>query len=171
MTLYAFLLFVHVLAMTVWVGGMFVMHFCVRPVTVAQLPPPQRQPLLAGVLQRFFNWVALAVLLVLASGLMMFIGLGASAGAMARGESAFLTGLRLAHPSIHLMFAIGVLMMLIFAHIRFAPFKRLQRAVAASDWPAGGKALDQIRVLVAVNLALGVLTIAVATLGRALITG
>ena len=55
-------------------------------------------------------------------------------------------------------------MMAIFGHIRFALFKRLQRAVAATDWAAGGKALASIRSLVALNLGLGVLTVAVALL-------
>ena len=33
------------------------------------------------------------------------------------------------------------------------------------DWPAAGAAMNRIRILVAINLALGALTIAVATLG------
>jgi uncharacterized membrane protein len=36
--------------------------------------------------------------------------------------------------------------------------------VAASDWPAGGKALASIRTWVGINLGLGVLTVAVALL-------
>jgi len=53
--------------------------------------------------------------------------------------------------------------MAIFGHIRFALLRRLQRAVAASDAPAGGRALASIRSWVAVNLALG-LAIVVVTL-------
>lgn len=34
----------HVLATVVWVGGMFFAHFVLRPIAVAQLPPPQRLP-------------------------------------------------------------------------------------------------------------------------------
>ena len=40
----------------------------------------------------------------------------------------------------------------------------LQRAVAATDWSTGGKALIGIRTWVGINLALGVLTVAVALL-------
>ena len=36
MRLYALMVFLHVLAAVVWVGGMFVMHFAVRPVAVTQ---------------------------------------------------------------------------------------------------------------------------------------
>jgi uncharacterized membrane protein len=68
-------------------------------------------------------------------------------------------------PYVTLMAVIGVIMMLIFAHIFFAPNRRLQRAVAVQDWPAGGAAMAQIRVLVFVNLVLGMLTIIVGVLG------
>jgi uncharacterized membrane protein len=59
----------------------------------------------------------------------------------------------------------GVIMMLIFAHIFFAPYRRLKRAVAAQDWQAGGAAMATIRKLVGINLILGLLTIAIGTLG------
>jgi uncharacterized membrane protein len=167
-SLYAALLFVHVLGVVVWVGGMFLMHFAVRPVAVAQLPPPQRLPLLADILGRFFGWVTPVVLLVLASGVAMIVGIGGAAGAAAAGKSAFGEGMRLAHGSVHVMFAIGVLMILIYGFIRLAPFPRLRSAVAAQQWPVAAGRLDLIRRLVATNLLLGVFTIAVATLGRAL---
>jgi uncharacterized membrane protein len=166
MRVYSLMLFLHVLAVVVWVGGMFVMHFAVRPVAIAQLAPPQRLPLLTAILGRFFGWVTVAVLLVLATGVAMIVGIGA--GAAAAGSSAFGEGLRLAHGSVHLMFAIGLLMAVIFALIRGVPYVRLQRALAAGDLPAAAKSLDVIRKLVATNLALGIVTVAVATLGRAL---
>lgn len=167
MRLYAVMLFVHVLAVIVWVGGMFLMHFTVRPVVVSQLQPPRRVLLLAEILGRFFNWVTIVVLLVLVTGVAMIIGLGAAAGAAAAGKSAFGEGMRLAHPSVHWMFALGVLMSVIFAFIRLLPFVRLRKALAANDLPAAAKNLDLIRLLVATNLVLGVLTTAAATLGRA----
>jgi uncharacterized membrane protein len=49
----------------------------------------------------------------------------------------------------------------IFMHIRFALFRRLGRAVAASEWAAGGLALTQIRTWVSINLGLGVLVLVV----------
>ena len=63
-----------------------------------------------------------------------------------------------------IMATLGLAMMVIFGHIRFALFRRLQRAVAASDWPAGGKALGSIRSWVGVNLALGVVIVVVTLL-------
>ena len=46
--------------------------------------------------------------------------------------------------------------------------KKLKRAVAGQDWPAGGAALGQIRLLIGINLLIGLVTIAVVFLGRAL---
>jgi uncharacterized membrane protein len=168
MSLYAVMVFLHVLAVAVWVGGMFVMHFAVRPVAVAQLPPAQRLPLLAEILGRFFGWVTAAVLLVLATGVAMIFGIGAAAGAAAAGKGAFGEGMRLAHGSVHLMFGLGVVMSLIFAFIRLVPYQRLRGALAAQQLPVAAGHLDLIRRLVAANLVLGVATIATATLGRAL---
>ncbi|MNN60249.1 Copper resistance protein D [compost metagenome] len=63
------------------------------------------------------------------------------------------------------MFVLGIIMMLIFAHIFFAPYRRLLRAVAAQDWKAGGAAMATIRKLVGINLILGLVTIVIGTLG------
>ena len=57
-------------------------------------------------------------------------------------------------------------MIFIYLHVFFAPYQRLKRAVAAQDWPAGGKALAQIRVLVGINMTLGLLTALIASGGR-----
>jgi uncharacterized membrane protein len=133
---------------------MFMMHVAVRPAAVQLLPPPQRLPLIASVLQRFFVWVGVAIVAVLVSGVGMILEGG---------------GFRNAHLSVHLMFAIGLAMMAIFLHIRFAPFKRLQSAVVVSDWPVAAQRLDQVRQLVTTNLVLGIVTIAVATIGRAVL--
>ncbi len=146
----------HLLGVVVWVGGMVFAHFALRP-AAATLEPPQRVALMAGTLGRFLNMAALSVVLVLISGLMMMLIAGGS-------RSMF------AVPAyIHAMFGIGLAMMAIFGHIRFALYKRLTRAVAANDWQAGGAALLQIRQWVAVNLGLGLLTIIVAVVGPGVI--
>ena len=64
MRMYALFLFLHVLGTVVWVGGMVVMHFAVRPAAVALLAPPQRLPLMAAALQRFFALVTVSALAV-----------------------------------------------------------------------------------------------------------
>ena len=152
--LYTSMLLLHVLGVVVWVGGMFLMHVAVRPAAVEQLQPPQRLPLLAAVLGRFFFWVAIAVTAVLLSGIGMILEGG---------------GFRNAHLSVHVMFAIGLAMTAIFLHIRLAPFRRMQSAVASSDWPVAARHLELVRQLVTTNLVLGILTIAVSTIGRAVL--
>jgi hypothetical protein len=57
------------------------------------------------------------------------------------------------------MLGIGLLMCAIFAHIHFAPFRRLKGAVAAADWPAAGRAMAQIHPLVVLNFLLGWLAV------------
>ncbi len=64
------------------------------------------------------------------------------------------------------MFALGLVMMAIFGHVFFAPYRRLKRGVAAQDWKEAGAALGQIRLLVGVNLSIGIVVISVAILGK-----
>ena len=143
----------HLLGVIVWVGGMFFAHVALRPVVAELLQPPQRLPLLAGVLGRFFKWVAWSIALILASGIALMVQVKAGGGRLG--------------PQIHAMAAVGVVMMIIFFHIRFGPFKRLLAAVVAQDWPAGGAAMGRVRLLVLVNLVLGIVTVVLALLGSA----
>ena len=149
-----FILFklLHLLAVIVWVGGMFFAHFFLRP-AVQGLQPPDRIKLMHSVLQRFFAVVMVLVVVVLASGVGMIGSVHAMAGAV---------GGKFNMPATWIVMSLlGLVMMGVFGHIRFALFKRLDRAVTAKDWPAGGKALESIRKWVAFNLALGLVIIVV----------
>ena len=139
--------FLHILGFTVWVGGMFFAHNALRPTAATVLEPPQRLTLLSGVFSKFFVWVWISVALILGSGLYMMALMG--------------------KPPLYvtLMSVIGIVMMLIFGHIFFAPYRRLLRAVAAQEWKAGGAAMATIRKLVGINLILGLVTIVIGTLG------
>lgn len=147
-----FILFklLHLLAVIVWVGGMFFAHFFLRP-AVQSLQPPDRVQLMHRVLKRFFAMVMVLVVVVLASGVGM-IGSIHSMAAAAGGKFNMPV-------SWIVMSALGLVMMAVFGHIRFALFKRLDAAVQAKDWPAGGKALESIRKWVAFNLALGLVIV------------
>ncbi|WP_021025944.1 CopD family protein [Comamonas sp. B-9] len=148
--LYVILKTVHLLSIIVWLGGMAFAHFFLRP-ALQQLEPPQRLMLMRDVLQRFFAVVLVIIAAVLLSGIAM-MGLVHSMAAQA--------GAKFSMPvSWMVMAVLGLAMMAVFGHIRFALFKRLDQAVNAKDWPAGGKALGQIRQLVALNLALGVVIV------------
>lgn len=145
--LFAALKLAHVLAVVVWIGGMVFAHFFLRP-AVLKLEPPQRIRLMHGALQRFFAAVLVSIAVILASGLWM-IGNAAKASVQA--------GLGFNMPlDWTIMATLGIVMMAIFGHIRFALFKRLSKAVMASDWAAGGAALASIRTWVGINLAIGV---------------
>jgi uncharacterized membrane protein len=67
---------------------------------------------------------------------------------------------------VHAMLGLGIVMMLIFFHVFFAPYARLKRAVAEQSWPEGGKQLAMIRRLVGINTILGFVTIAIGSGGR-----
>jgi len=145
-------LFLHVLGVVVWVGGMFFAYLALRPVAASVLEPPQRLTLWAGVFGKFFPWVWASVALILLTGLHMLMRIG---------------GMAAPHYAMA-MLVLGVVMMLIFAHVFFAPYKKLKRAVGEQNWKAGGAALGQIRMLIGTNLIIGLLTIAVVFLGRGL---
>lgn len=145
-------LFLHVLSVVVWVGGMFFAYLALRPVAASVLEPPLRLTLWAGVFDKFFPWVWVSVVLILLSGLHMIMAMG-GAGAPHYTRT---------------MLVLGIVMMLIFGHVYFSPYKKLKRAVAGQDWPAGGAALGQIRKLIGINLLLGLVIIAVVFAGRAM---
>src|SRR6266536_3512554 len=72
----ALALALHILGAVVWVGGMFAIYVCLRP-ALGTLEPPQRLRLMRVTFQKFFPWVWLAILLLLASGYwMLFMTFG-----------------------------------------------------------------------------------------------
>jgi len=142
----------HVIAVVIWVGGMFFAHMILRPVAATQLEPPVRLRLWVGVFSNFFPWVWSCVAAILATGLWIIFSVFGGMGQVAL--------------YVHAMLGLGIVMMLIFAHIFFAPFARLKRAVATEDWEAGAKSLAQIRMMVGINILIGMSTIAIAAGGR-----
>ena len=141
--------FIHVSAAIVWLGGVSFMLFALRPAAM-DLPPPQRLPLMTQVLRRFFRLVWASIGLLLATGLVMLLGVG----------------MKQAPVGWHLMLGIGLLMFAVFGHLYFGPFRRLRAAVEAADWPQAGQKLGQIAKLAQLNLALGALAIAAVALWR-----
>ena len=150
MTLYLLLLLIHLLAVVVWVGGMAFMLFCLRPAAIAVLSPPQRIPLLHAALWRFFKFVVMAIALLLATGVTMIL----------------IVGTKNMPVAWMWMVGLGAVMMSIFFHLRAAPFSRLGKCVETQDWPVAAKHLEQIRLSVMLNLAIGLAIIAIMKLGR-----
>ncbi|MBP6276297.1 MAG: CopD family protein [Limnohabitans sp.] len=141
--MYEWFKFFHLGAGVVWLGGMALIILALRPVVIAQMAPPERLALLSSVLSRFFVMVWISIALILISGFWMLS----------------VTDMKLAPKGWHAMSGLGLLMCLIFAHIWFAPFRRLKAAVLSADWPAASQALGQIHPWVVVNFALGWLAV------------
>ena len=142
----------HILAVILWVGGMFFAHQVLRPVAADQLEPPARLRLWAGVFPRFFIWVWVSVLVLPISGYWMIFG---QLGGMAN------VGLY-----VHVMQTVGLVMIGVYIWLYFGPYQRLLSAVAEERWPDGGAALVTIRKTVGFNLILGIIATVVAAAGR-----
>lgn len=145
----------HVVASAVWVGGMIFAHKCLRPVAADLLEPPLRLALWVGVFANFFPLVWISVVLLFTTGFAMVYSIWG--------------GMAVAPLYIHIMAGFGILMMLVFMHVFFGPYKKLKAAVAAQLWPAGAEALAKIRQLVGFNILLGLFVLIVAGAGRYLI--
>jgi uncharacterized membrane protein len=67
---------------------------------------------------------------------------------------------------IHLMHGIGLLMILLFLHLFFAPYRRMNEALEQNNLEEAKRRLDQIRGIVAINLTLGIVVAIIASAGR-----
>ena len=141
----------HLLAAVIWVGGMFFAYVALRPVAASLLPPPLRLPLWSQTFARFFPWVWGAVIILPATGYWMILRV--------------LGGFAQVGLFVHLMQVLGLVMIAIFLHLYFAPYRRLNRALAAQDFAAAGTQLGQIRRLIGINLLLGLITVIIAAGG------
>ena len=142
---------VHALAAVVWVGGMAFAYLFARP-ALGALEGPQRQTFWRGTFARFFPVVWGTVALLLVTGYyMIFVTYG---------------GFGQVGVHVHIMHLLGLVMTAIFAHVFFAPWRRFARAVDAGDRQTAAKNIETIRKLVAVNLTLGVIVVAIGSGGR-----
>lgn len=144
-----FLLAFHLIAAVIWVGGMAFALMVLRP-SMAILAPPDRLALHAQVFRRFFRivWHVMPILL-LTGYIMLFSIFGGFKG--------------VGWP-VHMMHTAGLLMAVIFIWIFFVPWAAMRRAMAAGDQAGAVAALGGIRHLITVNLAIGLLTVALGTL-------
>mgnify|MGYP001325177239 CR=1 FL=1 len=141
----------HLLASLIWVGGMFFALIALRPATMA-LETKERIKLWTATLTGFFPWVWAAIITILVSGYwMIFMVFG---------------GMKNLGLHIHLMQTIGILMMLLYMPLFFAPFRRLKIAVKQENYELAAKKLGQVRILVAINLVLGILNVIIGSAGR-----
>lgn len=141
----------HALAAAIWVGGMFFAVYALRP-AAGPMEGPDRLALWSRVFPKFFAWVWAAVVVLPLTGFhMIFDGYGGFAA--------------LPIP-YHLMTGLGLLMVLLFLHLWFAPYARFRRAIAAGDNAEAAKQLNTIRLVVTTNLYIGLVNVAIGAGGR-----
>jgi len=147
-----FLKLTHLLAVLVWVGGMFFAYVALRPAAVETLEPPLRLRLWVAVFRRFFQWVWGSVVALLASGFYMVYLYG---------------GMSQVARHVHIMLILGLAMMLIFVYVYFALYIPLSQNVTNQRWKEAGELLGRIRKLIAINLLLGLSIVIVVVMGFA----
>ncbi len=148
----SFSIALHLLSAVIWVGGMIFAHNSLRPAAVQVLEPPLRLELWVQVFRRFFVLVWLSIVIILATGYwMLFNYFGGFAGAGWH---------------IHIMHGAGLLMVMIYLHVFFVPYRRLRQAVIIQDYPLAGAQLNQIRKMVGINILIGLLVIIIGSAGR-----
>ena len=148
--MYELIKFSHLAAGIIWMGGMALMIWALRPVAIAQLEPAQRLPLLGDVLSRFFKMVVGCIVVLLASGGIMLMGVD----------------MALAPRGWHVMIGLGSLMCLIFGHLFLGPFRKMKAALAAGELPVAGAQLAKIHPLVLINFSLGWVAIGAVVIWR-----
>jgi uncharacterized membrane protein len=146
MTVWGWVLAVHVLCAVIWVGGMFFAYVVLRP-SLSVLEPIQRIALHTQVFRRFFLIVWHVMPLILISGfavLFLFYG-----------------GMAYVGWNVHVMLLLGLIMSAVFVLIVFGPYARFRRT---TDRATAVACIDRIRKLIGVNLVLGIVTVVVALL-------
>ncbi len=138
---HAILISIHILAATVWVGGMFFAWMVLRPSAVQCLEPQPRLQLWGTCFRRFFPWVWACVLLLPLSGYGMIFNT--------------YDGLFTLPGYIHVMNLLGTVMIALFVYIYLSPYRALQQAISDDAWPIAADALARIRRIIGINLLLG----------------
>ncbi len=145
-----FMKLLHLLGVVVWIGGMFFAYVVLRPAAAGVLQPPERLRLWNDVFRRFFAWVWPAIGAILVSGLYLIYLYG---------------GMGNVGHYVHVMLLLGFVMTGIYVYVFFGCYVPFSLHVDKQQWKEAGALLGKIRQLVAINLSLGVLTMAVAKIG------
>lgn len=142
---------IHVLAVVIWVGGMFFAHQMLRPAAL-KLEAPQRLTLWRDTFARFFPWVWAIVVIIPITGLYLLFNVHG--------------GFAQAGGHIHAMLALGIAMILIFLHVYFGPYRRLCQYVEQQQYKEGADQLAKIRKLIGINIIIGLITVGLGAGGR-----
>ena len=144
--------FLHLLAVLIWLGGMFFAYMMLRLAAEETLDSSRSLRLWASVLNLFFNWVWVAVGVIIITGFYMIYLCG---------------GITHVSHYVHTMLVLGLAMMVINGYVFFTSYVPFSLHVAKHRWQEAAQPLSNIRKLFAINLALGLLTVGVALRGIA----
>ena len=145
------LLALHLLAAVFWVGGMAFAYWVLRPAAGA-LDPTLRLPLWRRVFAIFLPAVGVAIVVLLGSGYAMLLR--------------YFGGFAAAPAYVNIMQGLGLVMVLLFLHLMFAPWRRFRLALDHGALAEAALKLNQIRTIVAINLLLGIATLIIGGSGR-----
>jgi len=142
---------IHLLSALLWIGGMFFAYVILRPAIIETLDPALRLMLWQAVFSRFFPWVWGSIIALPVTGLWMSTLLAPSFEQISL--------------PIKAMLIIGLIMIALFVYLYFKPFRHLKDYLVKSEPQAAAKQLAIIRKIVALNLTLGLVIIAIIKLG------
>ena len=142
----------HLLSAILWIGGMMFAHMMLRPAAAQVLEPPLRLTLWVQVFKRFFLWVWIAIITIMASGYWMVFGIRDGFDSFGN--------------HVHIMHGLGIIMVMIFMFVYFVPYRKLRHAVIVENFQEGGIKLAQIRRLVGLNILIGLTVSIIASAGR-----
>lgn len=130
----------HLIAINIWVGGMFFIIIVLGKV-VSTLEEPEQQAFWQAILKRFFFWVWLAVIGLLATGIsMIFYRFG---------------GVDYSPWYVLVMASLGISMAVVFLVIYFIYYRNFEREFNAGNINGSRHQLRIIRSLGILNMVLG----------------
>jgi len=146
------LIFLHVIAAVVWVGGMIAMRFAAHQAFLELSQPMERLPIVSKALKRLFLLVMPFVLILAATGAVLTIGYG-----IKHTDFHYLTHIK---EGIWTIMFINLVAMMIRR-------SKADKAMAMGDYKKAGELLGLIgRFMVPVNITLGIAAIVVGVMLR-----
>ena len=142
----ALAIILHLVAINIWVGGMFFIIIVLGKV-VATMEVPEQHAFWKKILQRFFFWIWLAVFALLGSGAgMILYRFG---------------GIYTAPTYVLVMASFGILMATVFILIYFVFYRKFKIFMQLGDVEASRQQLRIIRRLGIVNMVLGLCVVVI----------
>jgi uncharacterized membrane protein len=147
----ALLLAVHLLGAVVWVGGLAFALLVLTP-AAAGMDAGSRVALAGRVYKRFFLILWHAMPLILLTGYAMVFG--------------YLGGFQGVAWPVHVMHLFGLIMAAVFVYMFFGPWAAMRAAQGVGDQAKLVAQVGRIRMLLRVNLVLGLITVVIAAFAQ-----